>query len=61
MPGADTLGSSPHKDSFSSGDTRLFIRESKPGKSGGELLIESESPERESAKALELESTEEVG
>ncbi len=50
LPGAETLGSSPHKDSFSSGDTRLFIRESKPGKFGGELLIESEPPERETRK-----------
>ncbi|MFF9984823.1 transposase [Streptomyces erythrochromogenes] len=47
LPGAETLGSSPHMDSLSSGDTRLFIRESKPGKSGGKLLIESEPPERE--------------
>ncbi|MFE7187750.1 transposase, partial [Streptomyces erythrochromogenes] len=50
LPGAETLGSSPHMDSLSSGDTRLFIRESKPGKSGGKLLIESEPPERETRK-----------
>ncbi|MEU3317464.1 hypothetical protein ABZ743_32985, partial [Streptomyces sp. NPDC006662] len=35
--------------------------ESEAGKSGGKLLIESEPPERESAKAKDLESTEEIG
>ncbi|WP_206310877.1 hypothetical protein, partial [Streptomyces sp. A1547] len=31
--------------------TRLLIQESEAGKSGGKLLIESASPERENAKA----------
>ncbi|MEU8438760.1 hypothetical protein AB0F18_38950, partial [Streptomyces sp. NPDC029216] len=34
---------------------------SEAGKSGGKLLIESEPPERESAKAQNLESAEEIG
>ncbi|MEV7547652.1 hypothetical protein, partial [Streptomyces sp. NPDC089915] len=34
--------------------------ETEAGKSGGKLLIESEPPERESAKAQDLESAEEI-
>ncbi|MGO4463761.1 hypothetical protein AB4039_41870, partial [Streptomyces sp. M-16] len=41
------------------GRNRLSDQESEAGKSGGKLLIESEPPERESAKAQNLESAEE--
>ncbi|MGW4690709.1 hypothetical protein ACWEPM_38350, partial [Streptomyces sp. NPDC004244] len=38
------------------GRSRLLIQESEAGKPGGKLLIESESPERENAKAKNPES-----
>ncbi|WCD87682.1 hypothetical protein KPP03845_104079 [Streptomyces xanthophaeus] len=40
----------PARNRIPCGDTRLFTQKSQAGKSGGELLIESVSPERETRK-----------